>query len=935
MRSRARLSSRGRGGRPVAGERSASVPESVNIAGTGTPQIPDLPGLANRGQKERKLALALWKITEPAGVAAFDAFLGPCSNHVYTDLHAMAKHLPFDRVKSLLTQARDERLQTSASSSTPKKPAGAGTPKFTMPDAKKAKELSRLFGSRGDADEGSETLRSPSEEHQQQEAGAETSTSPPKTPTVPLNPAQADDAPMPAVAATKKTPAPVEKNNTGDKNTQREENKDDEDEEIEEEIRVMGENESPRRNRPAGVFDRRHLTPLQLAHGTLNSVLSLRPPRSIGRRASFHVPDCPRTPFEVGLDDWPDSIPRANTEAHDVAKDVNTASPAAPTLLVSSTNTVAGPGKPPCDGDGDGAENKNNTPNDDVDLLVPVYDKPPIPDKPQDDIGGDAAPANPAKRRDHHSEGGEVEGVDRPNKKARVEPHTTEEVESAHSRSTVIDVEATTTAKVAGNEGSPAPSPSPSAGHEHGRLSCSGGVLPRSRLTDAPINAVLHLLAAARPLSLATIDSVLTDDETKIPNGLNPSSRPTRKMLVMGKNEQGKLLIPLHIAKLEHWVLMVITAGPGLSSSSPPLAIPTVQLFDSYPSPGTDPVAVRLTRSIVEALCAGGIGVGNTRGWTKPLGRLLPWNDSCVTSAPSCLRQSNDADCGVAVLVNAMYNVAGLNPPESLTKLSWDLWRWVIAMMATDFRRKQYPDAGSNEDKDEEFKADCIRCLSGFNPEASALLDQAPRSQGNSGDLGADEANDLLSRLTIMNTVAGAFDLSAPPPAPPSGKWTFAVNREYNKMLEEYIAHRRDAEASARAQAKIKLRELGDSLAAISSVLELLCRPRIAASAISQIKGDDDVVMDEQNPTQPMDDLEAETSTLDLLRDFHGQLSTSPVPLTDLLAKTESEMQMLESIVCAGARAKGLMSLVVSIVARAVEDVGEMHKIVVPDEEDS
>lgn len=125
---------------------------------------------------------------------------------------------------------------------------------------------------------------------------------------------------MPAVTATKKTPAPVEKNNTGDKNTQGEENKDDEDEGIQDEIRVMGENESPKRNRPAGAFDRRHFTPLQLAHGTLNSVLSLRPPRSTGRRASFHVPDCPRTLFEVGLDDWPDSIPRANTEAHDVAK---------------------------------------------------------------------------------------------------------------------------------------------------------------------------------------------------------------------------------------------------------------------------------------------------------------------------------------------------------------------------------------------------------------------------------------------------------------------------------------------------------------------------------------------------------------------------------------------------------------------------------------
>lgn len=165
MSSRARLPSRGRGGRPAArGERSTSVPESVNIAGTDAPEIPDLPGLADRGQKERKLALALWKITEPADVAAFDAFLGPCSNHVYIDLHAMAKHLPFDRVKSLLAQAREERLQTSASSSTPKKPAGAGTLKFTMPDAKKAKELSRLFGNRGDADKGPETLRSPSEE---------------------------------------------------------------------------------------------------------------------------------------------------------------------------------------------------------------------------------------------------------------------------------------------------------------------------------------------------------------------------------------------------------------------------------------------------------------------------------------------------------------------------------------------------------------------------------------------------------------------------------------------------------------------------------------------------------------------------------------------------------------------------------------------------
>ena len=474
-----------------------------------------------------------------------------------------------------------------------------------------------------------------------------------------------------------------------------------------------------------------------------------------------------------------------------------------------------------------------------------------------------------------------------------------------------------------------------------------------------PINAVLYLLAAARPLSLATVDSVLTDDETKIPHRLNPSSRPTRKMLVTGTNEQGKLLIPLHIAKLEHWVLVVITAGPGSSSSSPPLAVPTVQLFDSYPSPGTHPVVVRLTRSIVEALCAGGVSAGNTRGlptlphgddpsagrspektsspargWTKPLGRLLPWNDSCVTSAPSSLRQSNDADCGVAVLINAMYDVAGLNPPESLTKLSWDLWRWVIAMMATDFRRKQHSDADSNEDEDEEFKADCIRRLSSFNPEASALLAQAPRSQGNSDDLGADKANDLLSRLTIMNTVAGAFDLSAPPPAPPSGKWTFALNREYNKILLEYVAHRRDAEASARTQAKIKLRELGDSLAAIFSVLELLSRPRIAASAIGQIDGGD-VVIDEQNPIQPMDDLEAVTSTLDLLRDFHRQLSTSPVPLTDLLAKTESEMQMLESIVRAGAGAKGLMSLVVSIVARTVEDVGDMYKIVVPDEEDS
>ncbi|KAM5354617.1 hypothetical protein ACJ41O_001264 [Fusarium nematophilum] len=162
-------------------------------------------------------------------------------------------------------------------------------------------------------------------------------------------------------------------------------------------------------------------------------------------------------------------------------------------------------------------------------------------------------------------------------------------------------------------------------------------LLGQQKLSDTVIHNMLTCLLSLRPLDAVSVDPLKIDQ---------PFHHSLDRQL-----SQSVILAPIFIPKMKHWALAVIKA-PG-----------SLQVYDS--------LADREYPELHERVLVLRDGLLKD----SPLQRFIEWNHVAVARCP---RQDNWVDCGVAVLVNAIYILAGRTPPS---ENDYMLWRRVLASL--------------------------------------------------------------------------------------------------------------------------------------------------------------------------------------------------------------------------------------------------------------
>ncbi|KPM40569.1 hypothetical protein AK830_g5987 [Neonectria ditissima] len=163
-----------------------------------------------------------------------------------------------------------------------------------------------------------------------------------------------------------------------------------------------------------------------------------------------------------------------------------------------------------------------------------------------------------------------------------------------------------------------------------------------SRLTGPDVFAFLRRLVALCPFEAITVDPLLID---------KPPSPAMRDQIAEASRI---VLVPVHLAEMQHWVLVVLRAPNKLA------------LLDSLPTDDVDEICER-----VEAMQTGLLANCGTK-W-----RL----DSPEVYRVECAPQDNSDDGAVALLVNAMHMLTRTDPFSSV---GYHVWRRVFAAWIDD-----------------------------------------------------------------------------------------------------------------------------------------------------------------------------------------------------------------------------------------------------------
>ncbi|KAF4464317.1 ulp1 protease family [Fusarium albosuccineum] len=155
-------------------------------------------------------------------------------------------------------------------------------------------------------------------------------------------------------------------------------------------------------------------------------------------------------------------------------------------------------------------------------------------------------------------------------------------------------------------------------------------------LNDVAICRILTRLVSLRPIKSFTVDSLAID-------------KPLALLFHQRLQKPRTLLVPLHLPKSAHWILLVLQT-PGKTSI----------LYDSLPHLASDELGARLN-TVEHGLLAG-------LGWNLEGAKRVEWP-----------HQQNGVDCGVSLLVSAVYTLAGRPSPGN--ECDYTLWRKVLAAL--------------------------------------------------------------------------------------------------------------------------------------------------------------------------------------------------------------------------------------------------------------
>ncbi|KAF4445691.1 Ulp1 protease family protein [Fusarium austroafricanum] len=166
---------------------------------------------------------------------------------------------------------------------------------------------------------------------------------------------------------------------------------------------------------------------------------------------------------------------------------------------------------------------------------------------------------------------------------------------------------------------------------------------------DVAIAELVELFSSLRPLDAEAIDPLLVDRP--------PVNSAVIQLLASGSQQQDQgllLLVPIRCGA--HWTLVVLRA-----------ADKSVRYYNSMPNYTMPNLAARIDQ----------VRQGLIRG--------LDYNivDTVSAGTLSCPQQTNTDDCGVAVIVNGIYNLAS-RPLSSTINCDYGICRRVLAVMLMD-----------------------------------------------------------------------------------------------------------------------------------------------------------------------------------------------------------------------------------------------------------
>ncbi|KAL0929354.1 uncharacterized protein CTRU02_215710 [Colletotrichum truncatum] len=162
---------------------------------------------------------------------------------------------------------------------------------------------------------------------------------------------------------------------------------------------------------------------------------------------------------------------------------------------------------------------------------------------------------------------------------------------------------------------------------------------------------VLNMVVSLCPLSVQLVDPLLAIPDQPLPSKLEKQicSRP-----------DSVILAPVNLTRIsQHWVLAVASGN-------------TISIFDSLPSATNDSELKARLHGVAACLKARGAQQSGSDG--NESGEIL-------YSWEACPRQTDGSSCGVAVMVNALCVVAGLDMPDDVP--DYALWRRVLSAFAT------------------------------------------------------------------------------------------------------------------------------------------------------------------------------------------------------------------------------------------------------------
>ncbi|KAK6221186.1 hypothetical protein QIS74_04915 [Colletotrichum tabaci] len=155
------------------------------------------------------------------------------------------------------------------------------------------------------------------------------------------------------------------------------------------------------------------------------------------------------------------------------------------------------------------------------------------------------------------------------------------------------------------------------------------------------ISEILDTFCALCPLSMMRMDPLVSNNNA-IPQRMRADFLSQRDMTI---------LFPLNLtSRGKHWVLVTASTT-------------SVNIYDSLPSATDEVELAGLLRSLLSLVAES----------TAP-------DDPPTPSRMSCQQQSNAIDCGVAVIVNGLYVIAGRDIPATV---EYSLWRRVLLAFST------------------------------------------------------------------------------------------------------------------------------------------------------------------------------------------------------------------------------------------------------------